>query len=78
MADLGSEEQNSLLKRTVTFKAPRPTSYAPDAPLLRKIIGTKQAPTNRVSESLDYEPIQNKLYYERLKAKKEGKKKLYG
>lgn len=30
------------------------------------------------SESLDYEPIQNKLFYDRMKSRKEGKKKLYG
>ncbi len=31
-----------------------------------------------MSESLDYEPIQNKLFYDRMKSRKEGKKKLYG
>jgi chloride channel 7 len=68
----------SLLKRTATFKAPPQRTYDPSASLLSKVLGTKNAANNRVSESLDYEPIQNKIYYERLKAKKEGKKKIWG
>jgi hypothetical protein len=38
-----------------------------------------KAPTNgaRVAESLDYEPVQNNLYFERLKARK-GKRHYYG
>lgn len=35
-------------------------------------------PEHRVSESLDYEPIQNRVYQDRQRMKKEGKKKLYG
>jgi hypothetical protein len=73
-----SVETASLLKRTATFKAPPQRAYDPSASLLSKVLGTKNAANNRVSESLDYEPIQNKIYYERLKAKKEGKKKIWG
>jgi hypothetical protein len=31
----------------------------------------------RVSESLDYEPVQNNMYFERLKARK-GRRQYYG
>lgn len=73
------DDTRSLLNRTVTFKAPTRAAAAPESTnLLTKIVGSKTAPNNRVSESLDYEPIQNQVYFERLKIKKEGKKKLYG
>ena len=38
-----------------------------------------KAPTNgaRVAESLDYEPVQNNLYFERLRARR-GKRHYYG
>lgn len=45
---------------------------------MRRVWGTKKAPTTKVSESLDYESIQNKMFYERLNQKTKGKKKLYG
>lgn len=75
----GHTDRESLLKRTVTFKAPQRT-YNADTSFLTKVLGTKVAApnANRVSESLDYEPIQNKIFYDRMRAKKEGKKKLYG
>ena len=38
-----------------------------------KVFGTKNAPTQRVSESLDYEPVQNAIFYKRMKAAKEHK-----
>ncbi|WIA21477.1 hypothetical protein OEZ85_000682 [Tetradesmus obliquus] len=37
---------------------------------MTKVFGTKNAPNQRVSESLDYEPVQNKIFYERMKAAK--------
>ena len=42
-----------------------------------RVWGSKTAPTTKVSESLDYEGPQNRLFYERMNAKG-GKKKLYG
>eukprot|EP00197_Chlamydomonas_leiostraca_P009699 CAMPEP_0202866324 /NCGR_PEP_ID=MMETSP1391-20130828/7318_1 /ASSEMBLY_ACC=CAM_ASM_000867 /TAXON_ID=1034604 /ORGANISM="Chlamydomonas leiostraca, Strain SAG 11-49" /LENGTH=886 /DNA_ID=CAMNT_0049546257 /DNA_START=42 /DNA_END=2702 /DNA_ORIENTATION=+ len=77
MAAPGDGDQELLLKRAVTFKAPKRT-YNADSSLLTKVLGTKNAANNRVSESLDYEPIQNKILYDRMRAKKDGKKKLYG
>ena len=74
---MNENEEQSLLTRTVTFRQ-APKVYNADTPLLRKVLGTKTAPTNRVSESLDYEAIQNRVYYDRIKRGKEGKKKLYG
>lgn len=53
-------------------------AYNASASLLTKVLGSKAAPVNRVSESLDYEPIQNKVFYDKLRVKKDGKKKLYG
>ena len=81
MAQPGPEaETASMLGRSVTFKRnPIPAKYeATAATFLARIVGEKTAPVNRVSESLDYEPIQNKLFYDRMKSRKEGKKKLYG
>lgn len=74
-----------MLGRSVTFTRshaanprPPPGQYQPATSFLSKVLGTKVAATGRVSESLDYEPIQNKLFYDRMKSRKEGKKKLYG
>lgn len=40
--------------------------------LVTRVFGSKNAPNQRVSESLDYEPVQNKIFYERMRqAKKE-------
>lgn len=40
--------------------------------LISRVFGSKNAPNQRVSESLDYEPVQNKIFYERMRqAKKE-------
>ncbi|KAG2454447.1 hypothetical protein HYH02_001466 [Chlamydomonas schloesseri] len=78
-------DETPMLGRSVTFTRshaanPRPPAgtYAPATSFLSKVLGTKVAATGRVSESLDYEPIQNKLFYDRMKSRKEGKKKLYG
>lgn len=39
---------------------------------MTRVFGSKNAPNQRVSESLDYEPVQNKIFYERMQqAKKE-------
>jgi hypothetical protein len=45
--------------------------------LLKRVFGTRYAPTQRVSESLDYEPVQNAVFYKRMKAAKE-KRHLFG
>jgi chloride channel 7 len=40
--------------------------------LVSRVFGSKNAANQRVSESLDYEPVQNKIFYERMRqAKKE-------
>ncbi|GIL89138.1 hypothetical protein Vretimale_16173 [Volvox reticuliferus] len=81
MAQPQSEDEAPMLGRSVTFArnpAPAKPSYDPGSSFLSKVLGSKTAPTGRVSESLDYEPIQNKLFYDRMKSRKEGKKKLYG
>ena len=79
----------SLLQRSVTFK-PNALPLRPPAGstppstgttlqnLTNRILGSKVAPSNRVSESLDYEPCQNKVFYDRMNIKKDGKKKLWG
>ncbi|GFH09782.1 uncharacterized protein HaLaN_04991 [Haematococcus lacustris] len=71
-------DQESLLKQANTLKPPPMRAYNASASLLTKVLGSKAAPVNRVSESLDYEPIQNKVFYDKLRVKKDGKKKLYG
>ncbi|GLI59663.1 hypothetical protein VaNZ11_001600 [Volvox africanus] len=81
MAQPPLEDEAPMLGRSVTFArnpAPAKPSYDPGSSFLSKVLGSKTAPTGRVSESLDYEPIQNKLFYDRMKSRKEGKKKLYG
>ena len=40
--------------------------------------GTKQVSNNRVSESLDYEPAQNKIFYDRMKSREKKKKSIFG
>jgi len=74
-------EQRSLLKDTtfteiggVLRQRLPPTSTEE---IMTKVFGTKNAPTQRVSESLDYEPVQNTIFYKRMKAAKE-KKHLFG
>jgi hypothetical protein len=64
------------LLRSVTFNgsSSRPTTTET---LVTKVFGTATAPNQRVSESLDYEPVQNKIFYERMKAGKE-KRHLFG
>jgi hypothetical protein len=72
------QESQTLLGRTTTFKAPAQSLQLDRGSLVSKLIGTKNQATNRVSESLDYEPTQNRVFQDRMRAKKEGKKKLYG
>lgn len=74
-------DQVPMLGRSVTFAraVKTPAAYeATASSFLTKLVGSKAGPVSRVSESLDYEPIQNKLFYDRMKTRKEGKKKLYG
>mmetsp|Transcript_19521 Transcript_19521/g.42325 ORF Transcript_19521/g.42325 Transcript_19521/m.42325 type:complete len:908 (+) Transcript_19521:79-2802(+) len=79
MAQPPRETENELLlKRSVTFKAPAKTPAPQDANLITKVWGSSNAPATKVSESLDYETVQNKIQYERMKIKQSGKKKLYG
>jgi hypothetical protein len=40
--------------------------------------GTKQVSNNRVSESLDYEPAQNKIFCDRMKMREKKKKSIFG
>lgn len=68
----GEAEKAGLL-RVVTFNH---TPVGPAVPLtgqalLNKIVGTTVVSNQRVSESLDYEPVQNELFYKRVKAAKE-------
>ena len=71
------EKERTGLLRAITFN--RASSRAPTATetLVAKVFGTKNAPNQRVSESLDYEPVQNKIFYERMRASKE-KRHLFG
>ncbi|PNH06168.1 Chloride channel protein CLC-a [Tetrabaena socialis] len=79
---MAQEDETPMLGRAVTFTrnpaVVKPPVYESASSFLSKVLGTKIAATGRVSESLDYEPIQNKLFYDRMKTRKEGKKKLYG
>lgn len=66
----------SSLLRNVTFnsnsRAPPPAAPGGTETLMTRVFGSKNAPNQRVSESLDYEPVQNKIFYERMQqAKKE-------
>jgi hypothetical protein len=70
-------EGRGLLKEA-TFREVRHRGAAPTPQeLLTRVWGTKNAPAQRVSESLDYEPVQNTIFYKRMKAAKE-KKHLFG
>lgn len=82
MAGLGDSDQEGLssssLARNVTFNskgwgapASAPAGGGAET-LMARVFGSKNAPNQRVSESLDYEPVQNKIFYERMRqAKKE-------
>jgi chloride channel 7 len=66
-----------LLGRSITFNSRR-RAAGPPAPadgtetLMTRVFGSQNVPNQRVSESLDYEPVQNKIFYERMRqAKKE-------
>lgn len=61
---------------------PAPTAGGPFAAIsnnavITKVFGTSKPVNTKVSESLDYEPVQNKLFLDRMKAGK-GEKKIYG
>ncbi len=64
------ERERASLLRAITFKQEADAPAASQS-LLTKVLGTKVAPNPRVTESLDYEPIQNKIFYQRMKAAKE-------
>lgn len=74
MAGMGQDgspfaENRSLIQRNVTFRSSMPAPSTTET-LMTKVFGTKNAPNQRVSESLDYEPVQNKIFYERMRAAK--------
>lgn len=74
-------ESHPMLSKSVTFRSvPAAAAHGPPTVqgFVDKVWGRAAPANNRVSESLDYEPTQNRLFYERMKARKEGKKKLYG
>lgn len=73
MADMERERETAGLLRVSTFSRSAPVLPRPvgGQELLKKIVGTSQVSNQRVSESLDYEPVQNELFYKRMKAAKE-------
>jgi hypothetical protein len=75
MAESPVGGERSGLLRVVTFDKtgtpPHSTAPLTGQVLLNKIVGSTVASNQRVSESLDYEPVQNDLFYRRIKAAKE-------
>jgi chloride channel 7 len=71
------EKERMGLLRSVTFNGSSSRPATTTETLVTKVFGTATAPNQRVSESLDYEPVQNKIFYERMKAAKE-KRHLFG
>lgn len=73
-----TRREASPLLRTVTFRAPSSAFNPANAQqLLVQVVGTKNPSQQKVSESLDYEPVQNKIFYDRMKASK-ANRKFYG
>ncbi|MEW5297643.1 MAG: hypothetical protein WDW36_000839 [Sanguina aurantia] len=77
------DEERPMIRKEVGFSDKHRTH--PVTPVLQdgetflaKLMGSRNVPSNRVSESLDYEPMQNKVFYDRLLAKKDGKKSVIG
>lgn len=70
MVDPDREREQAGLLRSSTFRG-QERSHEPAESLITKVFGTKNAANHRVSESLDYEPVQNKIFYDRMKAAKE-------
>lgn len=77
MEGSGGDHAGANLNRSITFTTRRggaaaaPRADAADT-LMTRVFGSKNVPNQRVSESLDYEPVQNKIFYERMRqAKKE-------
>ena len=66
-------EQRGLLRNATFREVSQPSAPPSTQDILTKVFGTKNAPTQRVSESLDYEPVQNKIFYQRMKAAKTHK-----
>ena len=77
---MADHEGESSLQRVVNnLRAPeRSLAAMVNEEFITRVVGTKNGPNVRNSESLDYEPMQNKIFYDRIKHAKEGKKKLYG
>ncbi|KAF5836603.1 chloride channel [Dunaliella salina] len=72
-------DEESLLQRTEQASLnPPPRAYSPTSSFFTRVLGTRRAPAHRVSESLDYEPLQNKLYVHQLHERRDGRKKVYG
>lgn len=77
MEGSGGDHAGASINRNITFTTRRagaaaaPCADAVDT-LMTRVFGSKNVPNQRVSESLDYEPVQNKIFYERMRqAKKE-------
>lgn len=90
---LSETERASLLTRQVTFQRDIPVTAAANPQtsstasgdelqaikgLAKAAWGTKLVANNRVSESLDYEPAQNKIFYDRMKTREKKKKSIFG
>lgn len=71
-------EQRGLLRMT-TFTGVRSAPAAPPTreEIIKRVFGTPAAPPPRNTESLDYEPVQNKIFYARMKAAKD-QRNLFG
>lgn len=70
-----TELQESLATRPRGFH--NPFKMLSNNPLIARVFGSKAAGNQRISESLDYEPVQNKIYFDKMKEGK-GEKKIYG
>jgi hypothetical protein len=76
-AEAQGDSGRRTMERTPTFststagRLPTVASLTADT-LITRVFGSRNVPNQRVSESLDYEPVQNKIFYERMRqAKKE-------
>jgi hypothetical protein len=62
------EGERATLLRNVTFRSD--AAPAVKETIMTKVFGTSAPGNQRVSESLDYEPVQNRIFFERMKAAK--------
>eukprot|EP00983_Pelagomonas_calceolata_P131733 1161805-Pelagomonas_calceolata.AAC.1 len=83
-----------LFQEPASLNPPPRASYSPTTSFFTRVLGTRRAPAHRVSDitsiefksvddkyncrSLDYEPLQNKLYVHQLHERRDGRKKIYG